>query len=208
MTRVKICGITDLEDALMCAKFGADAIGFNFFDGSKRFIKPNEAGSIIEQLSDQIIKFGVFVNATVDEILDTVRITRINVIQLHGDESPDFVSRLRSEAGTPIVKAVRVSDRFDISSLSAFMVEAFLLDSYSAGQFGGTGTRFNWDKAISVVELGSPTYLAGGLVPENVAEAIRIVRPFAVDVASGVESSPGIKDPAKLEAFISNAKQA
>lgn len=208
MTKVKICGITNQCDALLCANLGADAIGFNFYKKSKRFITPVHAGSIIEQLNGQISKFGVFVNPTIEEIIDTVRRARIDVIQLHGDESPRFVSDLRSVTQTPIVKAVRISNTFDSSSLSDFMADAFLLDSYSEGQFGGTGARFDWDKAIAALELGFPIYLAGGLNPENVGEAIRAVRPFAVDVASGVEMTPRKKDPAKLEAFIMNAKQA
>ena len=208
MAKVKICGITRLEDALMCAKFGADALGFNFYEKSKRFIKPSEAGSILEQLDDRFSKFGVFVNSTVDEILDVVNIARINVIQLHGDESPEFVADLRSKTDTPIVKAFRVTEVFEVSFLTNYLVDAALLDSFSIDEFGGTGKKFNWSRAVSAMEIGFPIYLAGGLDPENVAEAVRIFRPYAVDVASGVESTPGRKDPAKVEAFIRNAKQA
>ncbi len=208
MAKVKICGVTNLEDALICVKFGADAIGFNFYEKSKRFIKTSEARSIIEQINSQIPKFGVFVNASIEEILDTVNTSRIDVIQLHGVEAHGFVSELRHETRTPIIKAFRVSEDFDASYISDFKLDAILLDAYTEGEFGGTGNSFDWDKAVSAIRLGVPTYLAGGLDPENVAEAVRFVRPFAVDVASGVESAPGRKDPVKVEAFIRSAKQA
>ena len=208
MTRVKICGITNLGDALMCAKFSADAIGFNFYEKSKRYVSPNEARSIIQHMDRRIHMFGVFVNASLDKILDTVRTTGINVIQLHGTESPDFAFKVRTATGLETIKAVRVSEAFELSAVSEYEVDAILLDSYAANEFGGTGVRFDWNKAVSPAEIRLPIYLAGGLIPENVAEAIRVVRPFAVDVASGVESRPGRKDPTRLEAFIKNAKQA
>ena len=208
MTKIKICGITNLEDALHAAECGADALGFNFYEKSKRFIEPGEAGSIIEQIDGQISKFGVFVNAAVDEILETLDTAGIDVVQLHGDESPDFVSRLRSKTEISVIKAFRVSEQFAVSEIANFNLDAVLLDSYSKDEFGGTGKKFNWDKAVSAREIGIPIYLAGGLDPENVAGAVRVVRPYAVDVASGVELTPGKKDPAKVEAFIRNAKQA
>lgn len=208
MTRVKICGITNLEDARLCVKLGADAIGINFYEKSKRYVSPSVAGSIIEPLNGQINIFGVFVNASLNTIMDISAAAKIDVIQLHGNESPDFAHEVRTATGLQTIKAVRVSDAFELSAISEYNVDAILLDSYAADEFGGTGTTFDWHKAVSLVEIRLPIYLAGGLVPENVAEAIRVVRPFAVDVASGVESHPGRKDQDKLEAFIKNAKEA
>ncbi|MDI1243462.1 MAG: phosphoribosylanthranilate isomerase [bacterium] len=208
MTFVKICGITNLEDASLAVDLGADMIGFNFYRGSKRYVSPKGTASIVEGLTEGITKVGVFVNATIGDILFATKLAHLDSVQLHGNESPQFVAELRDRVETKIIKAIRVRSLSEISSLTGFRVDAILLDTYSATDFGGTGETFDWQIARAGREKVDQLILAGGLSLENVAEAIRIVRPYAVDVASGVESSPRKKDPKKLEAFIRNAKNA
>jgi phosphoribosylanthranilate isomerase len=200
--RVKICGITRLEDALLAARLGADALGFNFWRGSKRHVAPAAAREMVRSVPPELATFGVFVNPSRDELLAAVAESGVGAVQLHGDEPPALCVGLP----VPVVKAIRVADAHALAQLASYEVQAFLLDSASPG-YGGSGTTFDWTLAAEVArEL--PVVLAGGLVPENVAEAIRTVRPIAVDVASGVESAPGVKDPAKLESFIRRAKEA
>jgi phosphoribosylanthranilate isomerase len=154
------------------------------------------------------MKVGVFVNMEgyrIDELVDIVGLT---AIQLHGDEDRAFVDRLKEHTGAMLIKAIRVARHFLPGSVSKYGVDAVLLDTYSNNQYGGTGAVFDWTTASAVKEMIPQLYLAGGLTPENVAEAVREVRPYAVDVASGVESAPGKKDPKKVEAFIKNAKNA
>ena len=208
MTKVKICGITNIEDAELCVRMGADALGFNFYSESKRYISPDHARNIIERSNGNVPNFGVFVNESIDKILEATMTSLIDVIQLHGDESPEFVESLRKGTDALIIKAIRVSSDFAPSVIEPYAVNGVLLDSFSEKERGGSGMTFDWSKAAEVSAAGVTLYLAGGLTPENVAEAIRAVRPYAVDVASGVESAPRKKDPAKLEEFIKNAKQA
>ena len=208
MVKIKICGITNLEDANLVAELGADMIGINFYPGSRRYISPEYAASFIDAVADVVTKVGVFVNASVDDILFAKKLARLDAIQLHGNESSQFLAELRDRVETTIIKAIRVRSAADIDSLRGFSADAALLDTYSAGDFGGTGETFDWSIARDARESIDKMILAGGLNPDNVAEAIRMVRPYAVDVASGVESSPGKKDPKKLEAFIRNAKNA
>ncbi|HTN51770.1 MAG TPA: phosphoribosylanthranilate isomerase [Anaeromyxobacter sp.] len=200
--RIKICGITRLEDALLAASLGADAVGFNFWPGSKRYLAPAAARPLVAALPAGIRAFGVFVNPSRETVLDAVARSGVGTVQLHGDEEPALCMGL----GVPVVKAIRVSGRGSLTALVSYEVEAFLLDADSSG-FGGSGARFDWTVAAEVArEL--PVWLAGGLTPENVAAAIRTVRPLGVDVASGVEAAPGVKDPAKLRKFIEAARQA
>jgi phosphoribosylanthranilate isomerase len=200
--RVKICGVTSLEDALAAARLGADAVGFNFWLRSRRFIAPKAAGTIVRQLPPGVAAFGVFVDPTHDEVLRAIEASGIDVVQLHGDESPALCVSLP----LPVVKAIRVADAHALAQLASYEVQAFLLDSASAG-YGGSGTAFDWGLAAAVArEL--PVLLAGGLTPENVAEAVRTVRPLGVDVASGVEQAPGVKDAARMELFIRRAREA
>ena len=208
MTLVKICGITNLEDAQIAIEHGADAIGFNFYPGSKRFVDEGYVKSIVDQLENPITKVGVFVNQSIEEICEAKSIAEFDVIQLHGDESPSFVNDLRRKTETTIIKVFRVSDEFDFQVVSHCNVDAILLDSFSADEYGGTGYAFDWTIAAKIAKEFPNVYLAGGLTSENVAEAIRQVRPYAVDVASGVEVRPGIKDPARVAAFIKAAKEA
>jgi phosphoribosylanthranilate isomerase len=201
-TRVKICGVTRLEDALAAASLGADALGFNFWPRSKRFVTAEAAGAIVRRLPAGVATFGVFVDPSRDEVLAALAASGVGAVQLHGDETPAFCASLPM----PVVKAIRVSDSSSLAQLASYEVRAFLLDAPSPG-YGGSGKTFDWSVAAEVArEL--PIVLAGGLRPENVAEAVRTVRPLAVDVASGVESAPGVKDLGRLEIFIRRAKEA
>lgn len=200
--RIKICGITSVEDALAAVRLGADALGFNFWSDSKRYISPSAAEAIVARLPPFVTTVGVFVNQPEGEIRAIASESGVQVFQLHGDEPPDFCARLP----LPVIKAIPVDQVKALSRLLSYEVSAFLLDTPSRG-FGGSGVPFDWSLAEGVSEV-APVILAGGLTPENVAEAIRAVRPYAVDVASGVESHPGAKDPAKMARFIAAAKGA
>ncbi|MGE3466203.1 MAG: N-(5'-phosphoribosyl)anthranilate isomerase [Pyrinomonadaceae bacterium] len=210
MTLVKICGITNLEDARHALDSGADELGFNFYRGSKRYISPQEAREIIDQLPITSGNVGVFVNEPIDELLETTEFVGLDGIQLHGDEDIAYVNRLNEKTNLFMIKVFPVSPAFDVSKIGEWNVNFHLFDTYSPLEKGGTGETFDWDTFGVDIYLWVPetAYLAGGLTPENVADAIRIVRPYAVDVASGVESSPGKKDPRKVEEFIRNAKNA
>jgi len=199
--RVKICGITRTDDALLAARLGADALGFNFWPGSKRHVTPPEAREIVRRLPPLVTAVGVFVNPTRDEVLRAVDIARISVVQLHGDEPPELCASLP----VPVWKVIRVTGRSALAALASYEVQGFLLDAPAPG-YGGGGATFDWALAAEVAaEL--PVLLAGGLTPENVAEAVRTVRPWGVDVASGVESAAGLKDPEKLRRFLAAAKE-
>ncbi len=202
--RVKICGVTRLEDALLAVRLGADALGFNFWPGSKRFLAPAAAREIVRRLPPLVTAVGVFVNATQDELLRAVAASGVQVAQLHGDEPPALCGALP----LPVVKALRVRDAASLDALAAYdgLVGAILLDSPSPG-YGGSGAAFDWSLAAAAAAART-VILAGGLRPANVAEAVRAVRPFAVDVASGVESAPGLKDGELMRRFIEAAKEA
>lgn len=208
MTKVKICGITNLEDALAAVEFGADMLGFNFYEKSPRCIEPYTAKAIVAELPNAVEKIGVFVNMEEYRIGEFVDLVGLTVVQLHGDEDRTYINELRVNIDALVIKAARVGQGFEIDSVLEFGADAILLDSYSAGTYGGTGECFDWSTATAVRELFPVLYLAGGLTPESVADAVRTVRPYAVDVASGVELSPGKKDPKLVKAFITNAKNA
>lgn len=199
--RVKICGVTRLDDALDAARLGADALGFNFWPRSKRHVSSVTAREIIARLPPFVTPVGVFVNQSEGEMRAIAAETGIQVFQLHGDEPPELCSRLP----LPVVKAIPVDQVRTLSKLLSYEVQAFLLDTPSRG-YGGTGQPFDWSLAEGVSEV-APVILAGGLTPENVADAIRAVRPWAVDVASGVESAPGVKDPVRMSRFIEAVRE-
>ncbi len=203
MVRVKICGITGVRDARLAARLGADALGFNFYKGSARYVRPERAGAIIAALPPFVTNVGVFVDEEPAEVVRIARRVGLDAVQLHGEERPSVVHAIN---GIRRIKAIRVRDQRDVARCRRYRVEAYLLDAYVPGKPGGTGERFNWDLAREASEFG-PVILAGGLTPENVAEAIRSARPYAVDVASGVESQPGRKDRALMEAFIRRVKE-
>ncbi|MGB8930691.1 MAG: phosphoribosylanthranilate isomerase [Anaeromyxobacteraceae bacterium] len=200
MVRVKICGITRLEDALAAARAGADALGFNFWPKSKRYVDPRVAGEIISLLPPFVAAVGVFVDPTRDEALRAAELSGVHWLQLHGDESPEFCAALP----LPVIKAIRVHHRASLDALDEFDVAGFLLDADTAG-YGGSGKTFDWTLAAEGARR-APIVLAGGLRPENVADAVRQVRPWAVDVASGVERAPGVKDHEQTARFIREAK--
>ena len=201
--KVKICGITSVADGLSAVEAGADALGFNFYEASPRFVTPGTAAAIIGQLPPFIVKVGVFVDAPPDLVLEAISQCGLNVLQFHGNETPEYCGQF----GLMTMKAFRIRDASSLEALEQYATDAWLLDAYAASSPGGTGERFNWDLAVQAQRFGRPIFLAGGLTPENVADAIRQVRPYAVDVASGVEASPGRKDPAKVRAFIQAARR-
>jgi phosphoribosylanthranilate isomerase len=202
--KVKICGITNLADAKAAAEAGADVLGFIFYDKSPRFISCDAAAAIIRELPPFVIKAGVFVDAPEDAVLRAVRECGLNLLQFHGEETPDYCLQF----GIMSMKAFRVRDAASLQTLRDYPTDAWLLDAYTPDKLGGTGEAFNWDLAREAQSWGRPIFLAGGLTPENVAHAIRSARPYAVDVSSGVEAAPGRKDPARIKAFIQAAKQA
>jgi phosphoribosylanthranilate isomerase len=201
---VKICGITNTADALAAAQAGADALGFVFYEESPRYISTSAAAAIIRELPPAIVKVGLFVNAAKDIVTRAITDCGLNILQFHGDEAPDYCLQF----GLMSMKAFRIRDAASLKVLADYRTDAWLLDAYVPGQYGGTGDTFNWDLAVEAQRLGRPIFLAGGLTPENVGTAVRKVRPYAVDVSSGVESAPGKKDHAKLPAFIKAAKAA
>lgn len=202
--RVKICGITNLDDAMAAVDFGADALGFVFFRESPRCIKHADAGKIIKRLPSFITTIGVFVDEKPEQIEKIVTMTGIDVIQLHGNESPEWCNLSRR-----MIKAIRVKSLESLDPLIHYKdrVSAFLLDTFTPDIFGGTGQIFNWDIAMYAKQFGR-IILAGGLTPDNIAKAVRRVQPYGVDVSSGVESGKGKKDHKKMKLFIEKAKGA
>ena len=207
MTKIKICGITNVQDALRAAEFGADMLGLNFYSKSPRYLTPQDAAAIAAEIPVGVLKVGVFVNSATDEVADIADEVGLDVIQLHGNEDDACIREVSLITDRPVIKAFRMRAEMSIAEILKSDADAVLLDAASNGEFGGTGRTFDWN-AVSEVSSSKQTFLAGGLNPKNVAEAIRVVRPYAVDAASGVESSPGKKDRTKLEAFIQNAKTA
>ncbi|HTQ51764.1 MAG TPA: phosphoribosylanthranilate isomerase [Candidatus Acidoferrales bacterium] len=201
-TRVKICGITNLPDALVAVEAGADALGFNFYEKSPRFVPTKTASEISRSLPPFTLRVGVFVNPPEELVRRAIGECGLNLLQFHGDEPPEFCTQF----GLMSMKAFRVRDAGSLKELLKYRTDAWLLDGYASDAFGGTGEKFNWTLAAEVPKLGKPVFLAGGLTPENVGEAIRQVQPFGVDVSSGAESSPGRKDPAKVRAIIKASK--
>jgi phosphoribosylanthranilate isomerase len=199
MIRIKICGITNLEDALLAAELGADALGFIFYAKSPRKVDPEAARSIIAQLPPFVAAVGVFVDEAAALVQELVARVGLDWVQLHGQESPDYC---RSLGRPKVIKGFRIKDDKSLPELEPYRdaVQAFLLDTYKPGQAGGTGAVFDWQLAREAQKYGR-IILAGGLTSENVAQAIAIALPAAVDAASGTEAAPGKKDPAKLRAF-------
>jgi len=206
MVRVKICGLTKLEDVKLVAELGAHAIGLNFYEQSPRSVTPFAASEIVRKLPPFVVPVGIFVNWTESPILALCKALRLSAAQLHGDEPPQVAERVARRL--PVIKVLRLEHGSAAPDFSRYRAaSAFLLDSASSGQYGGTGATGNWHLARTAAQ-SHRIILAGGLTPENVAEAIRIVRPYAVDVASGVESRPGKKDPAKLRSFFDEVARA
>jgi phosphoribosylanthranilate isomerase len=204
-TRVKICGITRLEDVHLAVELGATALGFNFYPPSPRYIAPAAASEIIRRLPPFVTPVGIFADETdAEHVAALAREAHVIAVQLHGPRFPESSGPLE---GFLLIYAVAVREDFRPDELGRLKANAFLLDTFDPNLHGGTGKTFKWSMAREAKRYG-PVILAGGLTPENVGEAIREVRPFAVDVASGVESAPGIKDAAKLRAFFAAVEEA
>jgi phosphoribosylanthranilate isomerase len=200
MTRIKFCGITRLDDAELAIANGAWAIGLIFWPNSRRRAELDAAAEIAAAVKRRAEVVGVFVNATLDEVAQTADAVGLTMLQFHGEEGPAYCAEAARRTGAKVIKATRVRSGADVQALASFHTDYHLLDSYTAGVPGGTGETFSWE--IARAHRGRvPVLLSGGLTPDNVAEAIAAVHPYAVDVASGVELSPGVKDPEKLQAF-------
>lgn len=200
---VKICGITNLEDAVNSIEAGADMIGFVFYQKSKRYIEPEKAALIVREISSFVTCIGVFVNEDVEEIKKVIDRTMIDMVQLSGDESPEVCEKLREIV--PVMKSFKVSENFSSDILKNFAVDFVHLDSFLNGEYGGTGKTFNWDMVAGLSDQWK-IILSGGLDADNVREAILKVKPYGVDVSSGVEEYPGKKSFEKVKSFIENAK--
>lgn len=201
MVRAKICGVTNRDDALCAIDHGADALGFNFYEKSLRYIVPEKAGEIVFDLPPFVTPVGIFVNASEREIDIAVKLAGLRAIQLHGDEPPEACLG----HAVPVIRALRVGRGFDVQALGSYLVNTFLLDTEKEGSYGGTGETFDWTKAVAAKVYGR-IILAGGLNPDNVQEAIERVGPYAVDTSSGVEAEPGKKDHKKVRDFLARVK--
>lgn len=204
MVQVKICGITSLEDAQAALDCGADALGFVFFPPSPRHVMPEQAAQIIRTLPPFVTTVGLFVDVACDVVNETAACCGLDRVQLHGRETPEYCRRI----SRPVIKAIRIQNADSLMPVGNYTVSAYLLDAYVEGALpGGTGVSFAWDLAVHAKPYG-PVILAGGLTPANVGRAIAQVRPYGVDVSSGVERLPGVKDHHKMRQFIARAKAA
>jgi phosphoribosylanthranilate isomerase len=204
MVHVKICGITTVDDAQAAVGAGADALGFVFYPPSPRYVTPERAAQLIQALPPFVTTVGLFVDMTLDTINEIAARCGLDRIQLHGHETPAFCRQVTR----PVIKAIRIKNAESLSSMPDYKVSAYLLDAYVEGALpGGTGASFSWELAARAKPHG-PVILAGGLTPENIAAAIAQIRPYGVDVSTGVERAPGIKDHRKMRQFIARAKTA
>jgi phosphoribosylanthranilate isomerase len=202
--KVKICGLTNVEDALAAAQAGADLLGFVLWEKSPRHVTIETAREIARQLPPGTRRVGVFVDAAVKQVMFSLRICDFSALQFHGQESPSFCRQF----GVMTIKAFRVRDAGSLQAMPGYDTDAFLLDSQVEGQPGGTGETFDWPLAAAAKKFNKPIFLAGGLTPQNVAAAVRAARPFGVDVSSGVEAAPGKKDAQKMRDFVAAARAA
>jgi phosphoribosylanthranilate isomerase len=200
---VKICGVTILDDALSAVDYGADAVGFNFYPHSKRYISLDRAAEIAEKLPAGILRVGVFVNPKREEVNAAILRGGINGIQFSGNEPPEEVLGYH----LPVIKAIHISGKESVEEMKSYRVDRYLLDTFHSDNYGGTGIPFDWSIAVQAKQFGK-IIIAGGLTPENVGDAVRKVKPHGVDVSSGVELSPGIKDHKKMGEFILRAREA
>jgi len=206
MTLVKICGITNLEDALAAVEAGADMLGFNFYPRSPRYIEPEAARLIIVQLPKAVVSVGVFVNQPLAEAERIAGETGIQILQLHGDESPEYCAALK--ANGQVMKVFNSGENFNARFIGDYQVDLVMLDAAAGGVRGGTGQLSDWSQASEVRELFPQMFLAGGLSPENVSAAIEAVNPFGVDACSSLERTPGKKDHARVDAFVAAVRAA
>lgn len=204
MTLIKICGITSLADALAAVAAGADALGFNFYEPSPRYVSPRKAHQIIDLLPESVTTVGVFVNEESPQFVRNIAAEAgVSALQLHGDESPGYC---RDLADYFVIKALPATDGFDVEQAQAYEVDAIMLDTRDDALRGGTGRVFNWSIAQRVNSVVPKLFLAGGLSPENIEVAIAMVRPYAVDACSGLEESPGKKNPERVRAFVNKVR--
>jgi phosphoribosylanthranilate isomerase len=192
--RIKICGITRIEDAKTAAHLGVDALGFIFVKKSPRYIEPQTAAEIIRVLPPFVSRVGVFIDETIETIVEICKIAKIDTVQLHGSESPEFCAKIPF----PVIKAISVKDDTDITIIDTYVSSGILLDTWSTGMSGGTGKTFDWNIAKKACSRNERIILAGGLGPSNIEEALQSVQPYGVDINSGVEIKPGIKNPHKI----------
>ena len=205
MTLVKICGITNLDDALAAVEAGADALGFNFYKPSPRYITPQHASEIIDQLPKSLLTVGVFVDARLDSVKAIAQEANLQALQLHGDESPAYCRELATNHY--VIKTFAVSDSFNLETPNVYEVEAIMLDTKHNSLRGGTGRVFDWSVAQGLAARIPKLFLAGGLSPENIENAIKTVRPFAVDACSALEDSPGKKNEERMRVFVNTVRR-
>jgi len=203
MVKVKICGITNLGDALHAVREGADALGFMFYRASPRYIDPLKAKDIIKRIPKDIIKIGVFVNSGRERVLRIAKLCRLDMLQFHGNESASYCDKFR---GYKVIKAFRVKDKIREDLLLRYNVFAYLFDAYTKGKFGGTGRHFDWRLVRHLGNLKKPVFISGGLNQKNVLKAAAIARPHWIDVSSSLESLPGKKDHLKVSRFLRHLK--
>ncbi len=202
-TQIKICGLTNLQQIQECIEIGVTWIGLNCYPKSPRYLRPKAIRELVAEIPEEVTTVGVFVNEPADNVEHILQYTRMQYAQLHGHETPTYVSALK----VPSIKAFRVSDQFRLEEIAEYPQGIFLLDSYHPNLYGGTGDPFNWEIAKKAQQFGK-FMLAGGLKPENVGKAVKQVQPFGVDVSSGVESSPGVKDLQKVRRFVEEVRKA
>ncbi len=206
MMKIKICGITNSNDALACSAAGVDMIGLNFYEQSPRYIRPEQARAIARKLPLSTQAVGIFVDTPIEEIRRVARDVGLRVVQLHGSESPEMCAELARDFA--IIKVLRMDDGFGAQRASAYPMCTILLDTYDEQMVGGTGNVGDWELARATKKFASRLILAGGLSPENVAQAIETVNPDGVDVCSSVEAAPGVKDPGRIQQFVAAARNA
>lgn len=204
MVKVKICGITNLEDARAAVNAGCDALGFMFYKKSPRYISPLKAKAIIRQLPKNIVKIGVFVNARKEDVARIAKLCRLNMLQFHGSESPEFCLQF---CNYKVIKAFRIKNKIDLKQILRYKTFAYLFDAFVRHKPGGTGKQFNWDLMTGLSGVKQPVFLSGGLNPGNVSRAVNKVRPEWVDASSSLENYPGKKDKAKMDKFVKIAKR-
>lgn len=204
MTRIKICGITNKIDALAAAELGVDMLGFVFYKNSKRYVDPRTAEDIINELPPSIRRVGVFVDETRDDVCRIAQDVFLDTLQFHGDETPAYCASFGNKY--KVIKAFRLKDKEDLKKINDYGTDFYLLDTYKRDSIGGTGATFDW-KILKDFEILKPVILSGGLTPGNVGSAIKEIAPFGVDVSTGVENSPGKKDPALMKKFVENVRK-
>jgi len=205
MTRIKICGITNKQDAINASGLNVDMLGFVFYKESKRYVEPKTVRDIANELPPSISRVGVFVNEPKESVIEIAEDASLDMLQFHGDETPEYCHEFKDSY--KVIKAFRIKDKKDLKNINAYDTDFYLLDTYSPDSLGGTGRTFNW-KMMEDYEFLKPIILSGGLNPKNVAKAIREVFPYAVDVSSGIERSPGRKDAELMKKFVENVRKA